>query len=177
MPTLFTKRLLLRPLRESDLSSLQRYLADPEVMRHALFERVLAADEAENFIRKHFAHSRDDGRGLGVLCLRSTNVVIGFAGLLPCQYLDPEDVEFGFVIGPEYQGQGYATEIGRELIRHVLIESRKPRVLALVNAANAASRKVLEEKLHMTFAGEIETSERGLRRVYEATVYSWPLDA
>lgn len=172
MPTLFTDRLLLRPLCESDLPFLKRCLSDIEVMKHALFERALSADEAEEFIREQFAHSEGDRRGLGVLCLRSTGELVGFAGLLPCHYLNTDDVEFGFVIDPKYQRHGYATEIGRELIRYVLVDSRRVRVLALVNAENTSSRKVLEEKLHMSYAGEVETSERGPRRVYEAKIRS-----
>jgi ribosomal-protein-alanine N-acetyltransferase len=161
-----TERLLLRPVTESDLPRLLDILADSEVMKLALYERPLSAAEAQQFIDDEFARHADDLAKLAVLCLRSEETVIGFAGLLPCKYL-PGELEFGFVLAHDAQGKGYATEIGSHLIEVGFQSLNRERLYALCDPRNAASRDVLGRKLRMRFVNEILTPDRGPRMIFE----------
>jgi len=169
MTRLKTERLWLRPITKLDLPFSHRLLADFGVMEHALYQRALSLDEANEFLEKEFCWSEDCEIGLAVLCLKGSDEPIGFAGLLLCNKLDADDVEFGFVLDTPHHKKGYATEIGKGMIRYGLEELGRPRVLALVNPSNAPSRKVLEEKLKMGYLKEVEMPDRGCRRVYQAT--------
>ncbi|HJQ40843.1 MAG TPA: GNAT family N-acetyltransferase [Thermoanaerobaculia bacterium] len=162
-----TERLLLRSVTAADLPRLFALLGDREVMKLALYERPLTRDEAQHFIVSDFAKEPQDITHLGVLCLHENDVVIGFAGLLPCRYF-PGDLEFGFVLGLEHHRKGYATEIGRKLIDVGFEVLDCTRLLALCDPQNTASSGVLE-KLGMTYINEIPTSDRGRRRVFEIT--------
>jgi RimJ/RimL family protein N-acetyltransferase len=163
-----TARLLLRPVTEGDLPRLFAILADAEVMKLALYERPLTLEEAQKFVDDDFSKDSEDVTHLGVLCRNDDDVLLGFAGLLPCRYF-PEDLEFGFVLAREHHRKGYATEIGRKLIEVGLGALGRSRILALCDPRNMASRGVLET-LGMTRVGdEILTRDRGPRIVFETS--------
>jgi RimJ/RimL family protein N-acetyltransferase len=162
-----TARLLLRPVADRDLPRLLAILGDAEVMKLALYERPLTADEAKRFIAEDFSKEPDDVTHLGVLCRIEDDAVIGFAGLLPCKYFRG-DLEIGFVLAAEHQGKGYATEIARKLIDVGFEALGCARLLALCDPRNSGSSNVLE-KLGMTEIDEIPTPDRGRRKVFEIT--------
>lgn len=160
-----TERLSLGPVSEADLPRLFAILGDAEVMKLALYERPLTIEEARQFIADDFAKSASDVTHLGVLRRKDDDIIIGFAGLLPCKYF-PDDLEFGFVLAAEHQGRGYATEIARKLIEIGFGMLGRQRLLALCDPRNDDSRNVME-KLGMTSTGEIPTPDRGPRIVFE----------
>lgn len=163
---LITDRLSLRPFTDGDLTSLFAILGDPEVMKLALYERPLTPAEAQQFLDAEFAKDATAIGRLAVLVRRSDDVVIGFAGLLPCRYL-PGELEFGFVMALDAQRQGYATEIGQKLIDVGFHALGRDRLYALCDPRNTASRDVLSRKLGMHFVKEIATPDRGRRMVFE----------
>ena len=93
-------------------------------------------------------------RGYSFLAVteRATGAVIGDGGLHPMGGVGP-DVELGYTLARAVWGRGYATELGRALIEYAFTELGVPRVVAQVEPANHASRKVLA-KLGMTERGE-----------------------
>lgn len=162
-----TERLLLRPVAEGDLARLAGIMADPDVMKLALYERSLTLEEAQEFINADFTRDEGDVTHLGVLCRNDNGVIIGFAGLLPCKYF-PEDLEIGFVLASEHQGKGYATEIGKNLVDLCFGALGRERLLGLCDPRNTGSRSVLE-KLGMSAVDEIATPDRGRRAVFAIT--------
>ena len=70
-------------------------------------------------------------------------VLVGAGG-----YFGPPDeqgsVEIGYSILPEWQGQGYATELAGGLVEHVLSFPRTTQVVAHTFESNPASVRVLE---------------------------------
>lgn len=160
-----TDRLTLRPPTDRDLAQLISILGDPEVMKLALYERPLTAEEASQFIDQDFARDSRDVTHLGVLCRKEDDVVVGFAGLLPCKYF-PTDFEFGFVLATEHHGKGYATEIGKKLLDIGFLSLGCERLLALCDPKNAASTKVLK-KLGLSQIAQISTLDRGPRVVFQ----------
>jgi len=105
------------------------------------------------------------GKQLGVLALKDTNEIIGFSGLLETSVLSKKDYEIGFVLGKEYWGKGYASEIGRAQITHGLGLLKCDRLLALVQPSNSASIAVIE-KMGMLLHSTVETEDRGVKHVY-----------
>lgn len=160
-----TERLAIRPVTAQDLPALFAILADADVMKLALYGRPLTVNEALQFIRDDFAKNERDVTHLGVVCRNDDDAVIGFAGLLPCEYY-PGDLELGFVLAAAEQRKGFATELGRKLIDVALEDLQRKRLLALCEPRNTASRHVLEAKLAMTRIDEIETPNRGRRVVF-----------
>ena len=76
--------------------------------------------------------------------LRETGEVVGEASLFWVSK-DHRTAEVGFVLKPEFQGHGYATEMAAEMLRLAFDELRPaPGRSASCDARNAASAAVLE---------------------------------
>jgi len=160
-----TNRLVLRSVSESDLEQLfDIVFSVPEVMAQAFEGKLLSRKQAAEFFHRSFDH---DGNGmqLGVLTLKDCGTIIGFAGLLETTALGIQDFEIGFVLGREYWGRGYATEIGLAQIEYGLERKKCRRLLAFVAPKNEASKSALR-KIGMRHHSSIETASRGMRDVY-----------
>jgi len=168
---IITQRLVLRSARASDLRPLQDLVfSAPEVMRLAFEGKSLSAEESAEFFAESFDHD-GNGKQIGVLRLRAEETIIGFAGLLCCEVLGKRDYETGFVLGREFWGNGYATEIGRAQIEYGFENAGCERLLALAAPDNKPSIAVLT-KIGMWHHSTIVTGSRGKRSVYMARRHS-----
>ena len=167
-----TDRLILRSANNSDLDHLYNIVfSDPEVMSQAFAGKPLSRKQATDFFTSFF-DCDGNGMQLGVLTLKGAGTVIGFAGLLESTAIGKQDFEIGFVLGREFWGRGYATEIGLAQIEYGLAQKKCTRLLAFVSPQNEASKSVLL-KIGMQHHSTIKTSSRGMRDVY--IVYRMPL--
>jgi ribosomal-protein-alanine N-acetyltransferase len=117
-----TSRLILRTTIEADIRHLQqRMFIDREVMRYALGGSPMADADA------------------------STEDVVGFAGLSPCDSLGAADFEIGFVLARHVWGKGLATEIGEAQLRFGFDQLGCVRLLGLVDPKNAISIRALKK--------------------------------
>ena len=165
MDIIATSRLVLRSACDSDLGPLHDIVfSDAEVMAQAFSGKPLGKSESASFFATSFDHD-GNGKQLGVLTLKSTETIIGFAGLLECPALGQKDYEIGFILGRDYWGYGYATEIGQAQIEYGLELSGCNRLLAFVAPENQASISALL-KIGMIHHSTIETKDRGTREIY-----------
>jgi ribosomal-protein-alanine N-acetyltransferase len=162
--TIETERLVLRELRDADVSPLVEMLSAPLVMRWLFGSVSMTADEARRFINENFVFGKQT-YGLGVLCARETEYFVGFAGLLSCRYLYEDDFELGFALREDSWGKGYATEIGAAQIAYGFENFDVRRLLGLAHPQNIASLRALE-KIGMKLLKTIHTDQRGPRCVY-----------
>ena len=164
-----SERLVLRSADASDLDDLFRVVfSDAQVMSQAFSgNRAMSKEDAAQFFKGHFDFE-GTGKALGVLCLKETREVIGFSGLLACDVFGKaeDDYEIGFVLGRDYWGKGYATEIGKAQVEYGLGEEAGcSRLLGVVRADNLASKKALA-KSGLTYHSTRQTSDRGEREIY-----------
>lgn len=115
MQILETKRLVLRPWRESDAETLFKYASDPEVGPRAGWQPHKSVEESLDIIRNVFC-----GEGMWAVELKETSEVIGCVGYLPasCSNLDIGDdqCEVGYWIARPYWGKGICTEAMRAVV-------------------------------------------------------------
>jgi [ribosomal protein S5]-alanine N-acetyltransferase len=169
---LTTPRLALRATTEGDISTLQELIfSDGDVMRFAFAGAAMARDAAEDFIRKFFAFG-DSLTGMAVLTEKPKGEVIGFAGLSPCDALEADDFEIGFVLARRAWGRGIATEIGEAQLVFGFEQLKCGRLLGLVNPENAPSIRALE-KLGMHYLRTVSNPSRGPRSVYVIEAGEW----
>jgi len=144
-----TDRLILRRWRHSDREPFARMNGDPRVMD--FFPSVLTREESDQYVDRIEAHFERHRFGLCAAELRQTSAFIGFIGLAvpsfeahftPC-------VEIGWRLGPEYWGQGLATEGAREMVRYAFEVVELEELVSKTVPANLRSRRVME-KLGMT---------------------------
>ena len=148
-----TERLILRETVEEDVDTFYELYKDPEMTRYtaALYEDPKEEKKyVTEYRNKVYAVS---GFGIWTVLLKDSEKIIGRAGLISRAGF--EGVEVGFVIGTEYQGKGYATEVVKECmeIAHKLFLSP---VYALVMDGNEKSKRVCER------CGFVKTGETKL---------------
>ena len=85
----------------------------------------------------------------GACVLKSNNTIIGLTGLNP--YL-PKKPEIEWKFGVPFWGNGYATEIGKAIIKEAFKTTDIKLIYGMAHPQNIASMKVME-KLGMTSIG------------------------
>ena len=143
-----TKRLILRPWRESDAQSLYEYAKDPEVGYPAGWPAHTSVENSREIIRnvlsvlETYAVCLKDGTAIGSMSLKlkgSTDMT------------DREDeCELGYWLGKPFWGRGIIPEAAWELLRHAFEDLNMRAVWCGYYEGNEKSRRV-QEKLGFVY--------------------------
>jgi RimJ/RimL family protein N-acetyltransferase len=140
-----TERLALRPFAADDFDAMLAMQSNAEVVRYLYWEPRTAQEVREILERKSGCTSlRAPGDNLAfAVVLEATGDVVGDCGL---QWHDNDhrQGEIGFIVHPDHQARGYATEAARAVLRVGFEEVRLHRVVGRTEARNTASARVLE---------------------------------
>jgi RimJ/RimL family protein N-acetyltransferase len=154
-----TERLVLRRFRMDDLDALHDIERRPEVARYEYWEPRTREETAESLEKK--ANSADpmaEGDWLGLVITRQdSEEVIGDVAL---QWASEQwqQGELGYMLHPDHQGHGYATEASTALLRLGFEEFKLHRIIARADARNTASVGVMR-RLGMRQEGLFRESE------------------
>jgi [ribosomal protein S5]-alanine N-acetyltransferase len=146
-----TKRLILRPMSETDLDSLFKIFTDPNVMaafNHPLFTH----EQMQRWLNRNLDHQNEFGYGLFSVILKETGDLIGDCGLE--QMEDQGAAELGYDFRSDFWNQGYATEAACAVRDFSFDILQLPRLVSLIRVGNLPSKRVAE-KVGMTLAEEI----------------------
>jgi RimJ/RimL family protein N-acetyltransferase len=144
MTSLSTKRLILRPWRNSDQAAFARLNDDPAVME--FMGRHLTRDESDAMASRIQAEIEQRGWGLWAVEVQGGDPFIGFVGLsipsfnshfTPC-------VEIAWRLAREHWHHGYASEAATESLRFAFEELRLPQVVSFTVPLNKRSIRVME---------------------------------
>ena len=135
------ERLTLRPYSERDISSLIDLLTNPEVTSTFMVPEMESRSCAEELVRKLIVFSQPDDTKHLEYGIYLSEKLIGFIN--DCGAEDDE-IEIGYVIHPQYQGHGYATEAVHTVIAE-LREMGFRKVTAGYFSENTASLRVMEK--------------------------------
>jgi RimJ/RimL family protein N-acetyltransferase len=141
-----TDRLRLRPFTEDDFEALHAYQSSPDVTRFLYWE-ARGPQEVRAALEKKIASRaiRSEGDVLALAVeLKDTSQMVGDF-ILQLTSEQHRTAELGYVIHPDRQGHGYATEAGRVLLRIAFEHLNLHRVVAGLDARNVASARVLEK--------------------------------
>jgi RimJ/RimL family protein N-acetyltransferase len=141
-----TERLLLRPFTTADLRALNAYQSREDVTRYLLWD-ARTEDQVRAALEKKIAATVivSDGDFLALAAeLKETGAVIGdfTLGLLSREHACGE---LGYIIHPDHQGRGYATEGGRAILSIAFDDLGLHRVIGGIEPRNVASARVLEK--------------------------------
>lgn len=157
LETIETERLRLRPVTGDDLEPLAALGADREVMRYIGSGKPQSRREATHWLDHLVAEGVDGPAGPpGLPGWRAVTVKpagdwIGLAALkcLAGQHAEAigieSAVELGYRLARRSWGQGYATELSRALVRIGFEQVGLPLLVAIADARNVASNRVLEK--------------------------------
>jgi RimJ/RimL family protein N-acetyltransferase len=141
-----TDRLLLRPFEPHDLDDVFALYSRPDVVRY-LYEGPRSREQAAALLERKMAGRtlRADGDTVSLAVeLVGSGAMVGDCMLRLLSAAHGQG-EVGFVIHPDHQGRGYATEASRALLRIAFGILGAHRVIGRLEARNAASARVLEK--------------------------------
>jgi [ribosomal protein S5]-alanine N-acetyltransferase len=144
LPTVETKRLLLREVCMGDAADLFRYASDSEVARYTTWEPHGSIDESRRYLQSAVDAQIDgDVRTWGIVH-KGDNRFIGTAGFLFWD-LTAQRSEIGYSLSRDYWAQGLMTEAVLSIVRFGFEHMRLNRIEARCDALNTGSTRVLEK--------------------------------
>lgn len=163
-----TSRLTIRPFVRDDLIIIHRILSktfgDPsktEYLPEAALDARRSWLEWQVLNQKWFPKLHQPPYGDQAITLKASNQVIGSIGYVPLlmpfeqipelgpttQQSEYYTTEFGlfWVIDPEYQKQGYASEAAQRMVEYAFKDLRVKQIIAATQYANLASQNVMKK--------------------------------
>jgi [ribosomal protein S5]-alanine N-acetyltransferase len=160
-----TPRLLLRELTMDDLDPLAALYRDPAVRRYFPDGTRTHEQTREELVWTIDVHCARYGYGLWAAIVRDTGAFAGRCGLLHWDIEGRAEVEVAYLLDPALWGRGLATEAARAIADHGFATLPVERLIALIDPANTASRRVAE-KIGMTVHRAGYVDEHGPCDVY-----------
>jgi ribosomal-protein-alanine N-acetyltransferase len=158
-----TDRLRFATWTLEDWKAFQRIATDPLVVRYLGTGEPWPDERVQEFVARQCEHWEKYGICLWKLLPKDRDTLIGICGL---QHLpETPDVEIGWWLAPSHWGQGLATEAARHALAYGFEVSHLERIVAIAQAANRDSLRVME-KIGMRF--EREAVHKGIRVVLYA---------
>lgn len=146
-----TKDLLIREFQDSDHEQTYPLYSDLELMKYIGDGKGWAnAQTRKTHLHRHMEYFQKHGFGFLAVCLKDSGKLIGHTVLKTLDQTEKSEV--GWLIHPEYQGKGFATQATRPLIE-LAFDQGVEEVFAVAAEQNIASLKVME-KLGMESRGK-----------------------
>lgn len=138
-----SRRLSLRPLSAADMTALLAYRSRPDVCRYVPFKPMDTAVIAERLGTVWARTSLNDaGQSLTLgVEVTATAELVGDVVLF-WHSREHRGGEVGYVLNPEFGGQGYASEAVRRLLGLAFDDLGLHRVVARIDARNEASARL-----------------------------------
>ena len=115
---------------------------DPEVMRFVPGGALTGIEAVRSTLEKYAQDHRTRGFSSWAAVERQTGRPIGDVGF---SIFEPTgDIELGYTLGRPWWGRGYGTEGAGACLGTGLVHLGAPRIIAVVDEANAASLRVAE---------------------------------
>ena len=142
-----TERLILKPYASEDVDGLVDLLINPEITRTFMVPDYQSREQMETLAKKLIAFSQTEDTEHLEYGIYLDGKIIGFVN--DCGIVNDEN-EIGYVIHPDHQGHGYATEAVLAII-HELQEMGFHKVACGYFVENSVSRRVMEKcGMHQT---------------------------
>jgi [ribosomal protein S5]-alanine N-acetyltransferase len=166
-----TARLNLREFVITDFDAVYAYSSDSRVTRY-LFFGPRDQDSTAEYLEGLLASQRERPRTRFELAVEeiSSGRVIGACDL---SFIERRVVDLGYMLGIEYWGKGYATEIALALIDAAFFDLRADRVISTVDVNNSASIRVLE-KIGMRWEAVYRKHRRAKNRWWDCHLFILP---
>ncbi|HEX5949847.1 MAG TPA: GNAT family protein [Actinomycetota bacterium] len=141
-----TERLVLRAFEPGDFDAVYAMRSNPDVVRY-LYWDVHTEDQARRALGDRIGfrsiHHEGDVLALAAVPRGANDMVVDV--ILRCVSEAHSLAEIGYIVHPDHQGNGYATEAARAVLAIAFDEAGFHRVIGSLEARNAASARVLEK--------------------------------
>ena len=170
LPTLRTKRLILRKLLYSDQKDIFNYAKNPRVAEHVLWEAHKTEFDTIQFLNMVYeAYNHCKAAPWGIQ-LKDSSEIIGTAGFVDFNE-DSKCAEVGYALSEDFWGQGIITEAVSSVIEFGFLEMGLNSITARCKPKNEASIRVLE-KCSFKFIESVENHLEVKGRLEDINLYS-----
>lgn len=140
-----TERLILRPLKDTDLETILAYRNDPDVARFQGWDIPYSREKAIKWVinPEETIPTDPGGRFTAALELKSTGEMVGDLGILLSDH-DPRQAHIGYSLAQSHWHKGYTTEACLQLLAFLFDERNMHRVKAETDVLNEPSWRLLE---------------------------------
>jgi RimJ/RimL family protein N-acetyltransferase len=138
-----TERLRLRDLEQQDLQAFFTFNSDPAVTRYLPYGPWQSTQDATRWYQRMRDLSAKGALAYRVLERKADGAVLGSCLLM--NHEPAAKVEVGYLLGPEFQGQGYMREAVQAVVSDAFASHALRRVEAHIDARNAPSQRLVEQ--------------------------------
>ena len=136
-----TERLILRPLKETDVNAIYAMRSDAETMR--FIREPQSREESANWIELVSSRWQTEQIGFCAIIERFSDEFIGWCGIWRLK--ETGELEVGYAVAKEFWGKGYATEAAVKFLDYAFEKLKPEKVVAVARPENIASRRVMEK--------------------------------
>jgi [ribosomal protein S5]-alanine N-acetyltransferase len=146
-----TSRLVLRPICAEDLPFETEMYSSHETMKY--LGQPMSLESIRKMVEKKLDTWKLHGIGTGLVCLKDEEVPVGNFCIIPTQLPGETGHEIGYMIHPDHQRKGYASEASEAVLKFALTILKTSRIIADPHPDNVPSNRILE-KLGFRCLGE-----------------------
>lgn len=138
-----TERLELKPFTPEGEAFFLHMLQDPSADN---IMGIMSHEQAEKKLATYMQGYQNWGYGLTPIFRKGEETFIGYGGICHLAHDDRDpELEIGYHLRPKFRGQGYATELAKELVSYGFDVLKAPYLVGIVNHDNQTSQRVLEK--------------------------------
>ncbi len=138
---IYTKRLVLRPFKSTDLESFYEYAADKDEIKYMRFLPLESMEECEKFLEAVEEEWKKKPPRAYEYAITLEGVNIGEISV----YNEEGKGELGWILNKKYQGKGYAFEAATALIEYAKENLGFNEFFACCDCENTASSRLIEK--------------------------------
>jgi ribosomal-protein-alanine N-acetyltransferase len=155
LPTLHTKRLILRKMSLDDAEDVFNYSKEPEVFKFVGGKVHQTVKDSEQFLKEISEKYRRREIIVWGIFYKEHSKLIGHCGFIKWD-IEQARAEIDYLLSKEYWGQGLMTEAVKEVICFGFEKMQLNRIQGICEVANTASARVME-KAGMQFEGVLRS--------------------
>ncbi|WP_019392719.1 GNAT family N-acetyltransferase [Priestia filamentosa] len=167
---LYTKRLYLRRLKESDSSTLFKIWSDPVVTKHMNISHFMEEKQAKDMITFLNTLAYENKAARFTIIELASNKIIGSCGYNTLDFAHSKS-EIGYELSKAFWGKGYASEAISGLLKYAFEDLGLNRIEAKVEPQNTNSIKTLQ-RLNFTLEGTLRQAEKSKGKFVDLNLYS-----
>lgn len=137
---LTSQRLTYHQFQSSEYAEFSGWYTNAAVMKNITGSPLTQEEASDRFQHALEVNARNPMMGFFAVRNKET---LEFMGIAKLSVYDSDHVEVGYGLLPLYWGKGYASEILSFFVSHARNTLKLPGLLAIVNAQNVASKRVL----------------------------------